>query len=155
MTSVVESDADKMIAGLARHTESATVSCNEKVVSLPKWVFKKFESGCFLTYLIKVCCGKFYRLPKILEVIEKKSAWKISREIRQFLYGLMGIPPNTEIHENIRKDRYPRFIERDPVQVRKLTAHITIFDPIFTNPEHHDDELQDLVLTVLKCHTRK
>ena len=128
--------------------ECATVSCNEKVVSLPKWVLKKFESGCFLTFLIKVCCVKFYRSPKIVEVIEKESAWKISRGIRQFLYGFMGIPPDTKINEIIREDYFPSFNNEDLVSVRNFAKNpINITNPIFTNPNDHKDELQDLNCT--------
>ena len=141
--------------------ESTTASCHEKVhiavndgpMSLPKWVFEKFESGCFLTYLIKVHHVKFCRLPPTVEVIEKESAWKISRGIRQFLYGFMGIPPDIKINEIIREDYLPSFNNEDPVSVRNFAKNpISITNHIFTNPDDHKDELQDLVLTVLNCH---
>ena len=64
------------------------------VSPMPDWVFK---AANFPSHLLSVYHKKSYILPRVVEVIKMRSAWEMSRHIRQFLYGIVGIPNVTEV----------------------------------------------------------
>ena len=69
---------------------------------------RKFSEGLFPPFLVAMYHDKYYLLPTMVEVITKDSAWLISREIRRYLYGLLGPAP---VMENIRESYVPKLIE--------------------------------------------
>ena len=75
----------------------------EKLNPLPRWIFSKFRQGLFAGNLLKVYCSNFHRLPEIVEDVERGSAWRISRPIRQFLFGFMGLSLDKPITEIVRE----------------------------------------------------
>ena len=78
---------------------------------LPGWINRKFREGRFPPFLVMVYHDQYYLLPTMVEVINKDSAWLISREIRQYLYGLLGLPEEALITENIRENKVPKLTE--------------------------------------------
>ena len=87
-------------------------------------------------------------LPPVLEIIEEKSAWHISRKIRQYLIGFMGLSVESKVTEFIREDgksslrgeeMHPRIL-----QTLVLVEHIELMKKAVRC---------DLVLTVLGCHS--
>jgi hypothetical protein len=126
----------------------------ESTTPLPKWVFQEFEKGRFPLYPIKAHHVGFHRLPKTMDVISRKSPWKFSREIRLYLYRFMGLSSCNEI---IREDFFPSTKPENGVECKfPLTIENprTIDDSIFGDCYlANNSVLQDLVLTVLKCHS--
>ena len=111
---------------------------------LPKWVSVKVKEGCFPTHLVQAYHNRVSLLPQVVEVIREKSAWLASKDIRQHLYGIMGLSEyKTEV---IRKDSRPDLIET-VIFPRKTTPPVSIAE-IETM---ENEKRQDLVLTVLKC----
>lgn len=78
---------------------------------LPKWIYIECERGCSLTSFITVFHEQQYHLPKVVEVIEKQSAWKFSTSIRQYLYGFLFCSSTVPVKEIIREDCNPCFID--------------------------------------------
>ena len=77
------------------------------------------------------------------------SAWRLSRDIRACLYGLMGVPMDRQVKEIIRLDRLSELTD-EPVMPKVFQLQpITVNDPLFTIRD--TKKLQDLVLTVLWC----
>ena len=68
-------------------------------------------------------------LPAVLGIIEEKSAWRISRRIRQYLAGFMG---SVEVTEFIHEDRKTSFRgeEMSPLIFLKKTVLIKDIDRI-------------------------
>ena len=110
-------------------------------LSLPPWAADNFKTGRFPAYLVSALRGKFF-LPRVVEVIQKRSAWEISSYIRQFLYGFMGVSNAQEI---IREDCLAKISEK-PIAQKLLKPPVS-----YTN-HLPADKKQDLVLAVLKCH---
>ena len=75
---------------------------------LPGWINRKFREGRFPPFLVMVYHDQYYLLPTM---VEKDSAWLISREIRRYLYGLLGLPEEAPITENIRENKVPKLTE--------------------------------------------
>ncbi len=117
---------------------------------LPKWVLDKIKEGRFPGYLLNVHHTQYF-MPRVVEVIEKASAWQSSRYIRQYLYGLIGVREGAHVTEIIRADFFPSLVE-ESVSPKFLTVPIFIKDPFFTDAHRDEEKLQDLVLTILKCH---
>ena len=117
--------------------------------ALPEWVQSSFKCGCFMPFLLYVHQGNFHLLPRVIEVIDMDSAWRVSRYIRQYLYGLIELPPGKQVEERIRNDNSTD-ITTELVSPLRLIPAAKIGDPIFT--ERVENKLADLVLTVLKCH---
>ena len=112
---------------------------------MPDWVFEKVKRGLFPSYLLAIYHSKLYLLPQAVEVICKmRSAWEMSRHIRQFLYGIVGIPNVTEV---IRKSSCSE-LEEVSVCPKSMKPPININDLASIG----DENLPDLVLSILKCH---
>ena len=111
------------------------------VSSMPDWVFKAEH---FPSHLLSVYHKKSYLLPRVVEVIKMRSAWEMSRHIRQFLYGIVGIPNVTEV---IRKSSCPK-LEKVSVHPKFTKPPISINDLTSIG----DEKSSDLVLSILKCH---
>ena len=75
-------------------------------------------TGCFPPYLVSaiIMHSKFF-LPRVIEVIEKPSAWEISSYIRQFLYGFTGASNAKEI---VHEDCFPKISEK--LRTQKLQS---------------------------------
>ena len=111
------------------------------VSAFPDWVFKAAK---FPPYLLSVYHRKSYLLPRVVEVIKMRSAWEISRHIRQFLYGIVGIPNVIEV---IRKNSCPK-LEEISICPKCTEPSISINDLTSIG----DEKSSDLVLSILKCH---
>ena len=116
------------------------------VNAMPDWVFK----ANFPSHLLSVHHKKTYLLPRVVEVIEMGSAWKLSRYIRRFLYGYIGIPCDAKVKEVIRKCQYPELEDKFIKPKFHLGGQINLSNPIFLNREV--EKLKQLVLSVLQCY---
>jgi hypothetical protein len=145
-------DGDSSSSNGATNIPGENCDATKSTIPLPEWVFREFEKGRFLLYPIKAHHVGFRRLPETMDVISCKSPWKFSREIRLYLYGFMGLSSCNEI---IREDFLPSTKQEDDVKCRKFrTNPLTIDDSIFGDCYlANSSVLQDLVLTVLKCHS--
>ncbi|ORU90817.1 MAG: hypothetical protein A6F71_07655 [Cycloclasticus sp. symbiont of Poecilosclerida sp. M] len=108
---------------------------------LPVWIIRKYREGCFPPFLVMAFNTKYYLLPTMVEVITKDSAWLISREIRQYLYGLLGLPAVKEI---IRESKVPELTEESVLPKFQQPAR-SIVSP-------HENERQLIVESVLVPH---
>ena len=117
---------------------------NPDLRPFPQWVAAKVKEGCFPTHLVQVYQNQVSLLPRVVEVICERSAWLASREIRQYIYGIMGLSTREEITEIIRKDSYPELID-DPIPPKQLVS-------IHKIETMENEKRQDLVLEILKCH---
>lgn len=114
------------------YVENAPTS-NEKFTVLPVWVFGRFARGCFPPSLVNVYHNKLYLLPLVVEVIEKESAWQISRSIRQLLYGFMGLSADTQVTEIIRRSYIPAFSEETVLPAVCRDPSVSISNPLFSD----------------------
>ena len=130
--------------------ENAVIMIKDPCISspMPDWVFGKFKRGIFPSYLLTIYHSKVYLLPRVVEVIKMSEAWKMSRYIRQFLYGLIGMSTSDQIEEITRK-KFSAKIETKLVTPKLLKPPVSINDLIFLH--NVTDELSYLVLSILKC----
>ena len=92
---------------------------------LPNWVLRSMKKGEFTPDLISICKKPVYFLPQVVEVIREDAAWKASREIRQFLYGFLGISPAEKIVEIGRIDEHP-MLSDDSVSPKNQNPPVSI-----------------------------
>ena len=117
-------------------SDSSTPIC-ERFATLPNQVFERFTIGCFPPFLIAALDTKYYISPAIIEVISKDSAWLISREIRQYLYGFLGHAP---VKENIRESYAPKLIE-ESVHPKFLQPALSIDNFPFSDLDENKRQL--------------
>ena len=115
--------------------------------ALPKWVLPSMKEGDFTPHLLMVYHKRVHFLPRVVEIILDEAAWKVSGEIRQFLYGFLGISPAEKIVEIGRKDSRP-MLSDDPVSPKNLNPPVSIQDI----ERMETRQRFDIVLAVLKCH---
>ena len=120
-----------------------------KFAPLPEWVFSSFKKGCFPPYLLNVYHNKSCLFPVVVEVVEKDSAWLISRDIRQYLYGFVGLRENDPIREGIRQSFLPTFTEQEIFPKFQQPDVISIGDRCFS--DKNERKQSDFVLAVLSC----
>ena len=106
--------------------------------AFPDWVFKAKH---FPSHLLSVYHRKSYLLPRVVEVIKMSSAWEMSRHIRRFLYGIVGIPNVTEV---IRKSSCSK-LEEVFVSHKSTEPSISISDLTSIDGE----KSSNLVLSIL------
>ena len=116
----------------------------EKLNPLPRWIFFKFRRGLFAGNLLKAYCSKSHRLPEIVEDVERESAWRISRPIRRFLFGFMGISSGESITEKTR-NKY------EIVKPIHFESTITC-NKFHLTCERDVKTLKQIVLIGLQCH---
>ena len=80
-----------------------SASADQLLAKLPEWVIECRREGKLIPFLLDAYCEEPCLLPKTVEAIEKESAWRISRSIRQHMCGIMGL---TRVEEWIRKDGF-------------------------------------------------
>ena len=124
---------------------------NPALGSMPEWVLAKLKDGKFCSQLLAVCHGKSILMPRVVEVIEMESAWRISRNIRWRLYGFMGLSKEQEVIEIIRKDSCPRLSEE--VVWPKPTNFKEPPEPVHIHSigRMSDEMRSDLILVGLEC----
>ena len=120
-------------------------STSKLLIDLPKWIAMKYRSGCFQPQLLNVHVNRTCVLEAVVEDIKQDSAWLTSRQIRQYLFGFMGIPPDVKIREVIRAKSSPNVIE-------SLISAENFDSPLdFREFDSKDkSELANVVLAVLK-----
>ena len=106
---------------------------------------KLYTFGVIFSSLVRMERERANVLPAVLEIIEEKSAWRISRKIRQYLVGFMGLSVKDKVTEFIREDGKTSFRGEEmcplpPVHVKDIELM-------------EKAERCDLVLTVLGCHS--
>ena len=124
---------------------SRNVTTNQDTPNLPEWVSLALKQREFPAYLLLAHNKRIYILPQIVESIHHDSAWKASRDIRQYLYGFMGIG---EVRECLRRDRTPELVT-EVVHPKSLKPPVSVKDSLFL--ERNTEMLAGLVLCVLKC----
>lgn len=102
-----------------------------------------FEHGQFPLNMILAYKHKLNILPRVVEDINRKSVWHISRFIRHYIYGLMKISADSQLTEVSRKDCLIE-IDNRGVSPKKLKV-------LPLGYGKNKEILQDKVLTVLKC----
>ena len=116
-------------------------SIDKRFATLPGQVFERFTTGCFPPFLIIIRDAKYYLLPTMVEVINFDSAWLISREIRQYLYGFLG---HATVVENIRENYISKLIE-EPVHPKFLQPALSIDNFPFSDLDENKRQLIVLV----------
>ena len=81
--------------------------------AIPGGIIRKFRDGLYPPFFVAIYHDEHYLLPTMVEVITKDSAWLISREIRQYIYGLLRIPKDTPVKEIIRANKVPELTEEN------------------------------------------
>lgn len=68
--------------------------------SFPPWAIDSFKKGSFPPLsLLKAYKGEQNILFSVVETVKFESAWLISQEIRQHIYGLLDVPADSVVKE--------------------------------------------------------
>ena len=115
---------------------------------LPGWFYSSYKTG-ILAPVLEAYLNRIRVFPITAEVIKYKSAWRVSRHIRQCLYYIMGLPEVTEI---LRTDNLAELTRESVCSFRFKSIQpgaISIRDECFSTKDKYI--LPRLVLEVLKC----
>ena len=90
------------------HYKTCSTSPFPQYSEVPEWVPEKFQQGCFPSCILEDREGRRNLMPPPVQDFSKKSAWIMSRPIREYLYGFVGLQ---EVKEIIRKEGTAEFDE--------------------------------------------
>ena len=121
--------------------EDLLVPC-ENFAHLPKWVYCYYKEG---RLPIHEALSRTYLLSRVVQDIERDSAWMTSRHIRQHLYSIIGVP---KVDEYLREKSDTEPMKKS-VPALSLKHPVSVKDDSYLTINH-----SRLMLEVLQCHQK-
>ena len=112
--------------------------------AIPGGIIRKFRDGLYPPFFVAIYHDKHFLLPTMVEVITEDSAWLISREIRQYIYGLLRIPADTPVKEIIRENKVPELTEENVFPKLIVSQQLIVESVLLPNEISSSEDFKQL-----------